>query len=95
MRTILGSCAKRSEAPYPASAAKPYTASGFAAPTAHRWVRGAYGSPMIYNVRARGKLEKERAGKPAAKILEVAALIAQRASELETFLEAQNVLTPP
>lgn len=58
------------------------------------WVRGAYGSPLHYIVRARGKLEKEKAGRPAAKIHEVAALIQQHSSELKTFLEAHRVLTP-
>jgi hypothetical protein len=59
------------------------------------WVRGAYGSPMTYTVRARGELQQQKAGKPSTEITRVAGLIAQRTQALQELLESKGVLSPP
>lgn len=55
------------------------------------WVEGDHGSPMTYSVRARGKLEHEKKGRPAAEIREVAALIAAQSAMLQEFLKGHHV----
>jgi hypothetical protein len=57
-----------------------------------RWIEGDAGSPMIYLVRARGKLERTKRGSPAVKIREVAGLIAAQSRELREFLEQRGIV---
>jgi hypothetical protein len=57
-----------------------------------RWVRGEFDSPMIYAVRVRGKLEREKRGQPARKLREVAGMIANQAEELQAFLEQRQIV---
>jgi hypothetical protein len=59
------------------------------------WVTGDYGSPMLHTVKARGRVRQTKAGKSAAQIQDVAALIKQRSTELQNFLTRHGVLLPP
>lgn len=49
------------------------------------WVRGEHGSPLTYIVRARGELQRDKRGKPAKVIKQVAERIAAAADELVAF----------
>lgn len=55
------------------------------------WVRGDYGSPMTYVVKARGELRKEKRGRPVTEIQHVAERIAAAADELANFLDQHGV----
>lgn len=56
------------------------------------WVLGDFGSPMIHTVKARGRVVQSRAGKSAAHIRDVAALIKQHSTALQTFLTGHGAL---
>ena len=50
-----------------------------------RWVRGSQGSPLTYEVQARGLLKQTTRGMPATEILEVAASIREQSDRLKQF----------
>ena len=56
------------------------------------WVLGDFGSPMIYTVKARGRVYQSKAGKSAGQIRDVAALIKQRSTALQDFLSGHGAL---
>lgn len=60
-----------------------------------RWVEGEYGSPMQFMVRARGKLEHEKRGRPASEIRDVASQIAAQSAQLSDLLAHLGVVPIP
>jgi hypothetical protein len=59
-----------------------------------RWVEGDHGSPMMYTVRARGRLERSKKDRSAAKLQETAAAIAEQSTELRRFFVTRGVIFP-